>query len=127
VSKSKKVRFILFPDNNRIENAGPLIKNRNFDPETRTLKKRGDEDIEMEDTVEKNVEGLAEQIIKEDAEKRAQELVRVPPPPASRGLTKRVDRIFSTLRPRGPTGTSSARWQKSLPSSIGRRRRPSTH
>jgi coiled-coil domain-containing protein 12 len=29
----------------------------------------------MEDTVEKNVEGLAEQIIKEDAEKRAQELV----------------------------------------------------
>lgn len=56
------------------ENAEPLIKNRNFDPETRTLKKRGDEDVEMEDTVERNVEGLAEQIIKEDAEKRAQEL-----------------------------------------------------
>jgi hypothetical protein len=31
----------------------------------------------MEDTVEKNVEGLAEKIIKEDAEKRAQELVCV--------------------------------------------------
>lgn len=30
----------------------------------------------MEDTVEKNVEGLAEQIIEEDAGKRAQELVR---------------------------------------------------
>jgi hypothetical protein len=31
----------------------------------------------MEDTVEKNVQGLAEQIIEEDAEKRAQELVCV--------------------------------------------------
>ena len=30
----------------------------------------------MDDTVEKNVEGLAEQIIEEDAGKRAQELVR---------------------------------------------------
>lgn len=29
----------------------------------------------MEETVEKDVEGLAEQIIKEDGEKRAQELV----------------------------------------------------
>jgi coiled-coil domain-containing protein 12 len=62
-----------------VEHAEPLIKNRNFDPETRTLKKRGnDEDVEMEDTVEKNVEGLAEQIIEEDAGKRAQELVRAP-------------------------------------------------
>ncbi|KAF9653073.1 mRNA splicing factor [Thelephora ganbajun] len=58
-----------------VVNAEPFIKNRNFDPETRTLKKRGnDEDVEMEDTVERNVEGLAEQIIREDAEKRAQEL-----------------------------------------------------
>ena len=63
-------------NNSRVENVEPLIKNRNFDPETRTLKKRGnDEDVEMEDTVEKNVEGLAEQIIEEDAGKRAQELV----------------------------------------------------
>jgi hypothetical protein len=30
----------------------------------------------MDDTVERNVEGLAEQIIEEDAGKRAQELVR---------------------------------------------------
>jgi hypothetical protein len=29
----------------------------------------------MEDTLEKNVEGLAEQIVAEDAQKRAQELV----------------------------------------------------
>ena len=31
----------------------------------------------MEDTVEKNMEGLAEQIIEEDSGKRAQELVCV--------------------------------------------------
>lgn len=108
MSKSKK--FDLFYSDNNRAGAEPLIKNRNFDPETRTLKRRGGEDVEMEDTVEKNVEGLAEQIIKEDAEKRAQELVRVLLSPASRGLTKRGDRIFTTLRPRGPTGTSSARW-----------------
>lgn len=34
-----------------------------------------DEDVEM-DTVEKNVEGLEEQIIQEDVERRAQDLVR---------------------------------------------------
>lgn len=59
----------------------PVIKHRSFDPETRTLKKRTnahDEDVEMEeDTVEHRVEGLAEKIIAEDAERRAQDLVRV--------------------------------------------------
>ncbi|WWD20600.1 hypothetical protein CI109_105076 [Kwoniella shandongensis] len=57
-------------------NGGPshfAFKQRNFDPETRTLRKRGEED-EVEDTVEKAVEGLAEQIIKEDEEKRKEEL-----------------------------------------------------
>ncbi|WWC65164.1 uncharacterized protein I303_107778 [Kwoniella dejecticola CBS 10117] len=49
------------------------FKQRNYDPETRTLRKRGQED-ENEDTVEKAVEGLAEQIIKEDEEKRKEEL-----------------------------------------------------
>ncbi|KIP06031.1 hypothetical protein PHLGIDRAFT_46883, partial [Phlebiopsis gigantea 11061_1 CR5-6] len=54
--------------------AEPVIKHRTFDPTTRTLKKHvNDDDVEM-DTVEKNVEGLAEEIIKEDAERRAQEL-----------------------------------------------------
>lgn len=53
----------------------PLIKNRNFDPETRTLKKHTQEDVVMEDTVENQVKGLAEQIIAEDEKRRAQELV----------------------------------------------------
>ncbi|KAK4684365.1 coiled-coil domain-containing protein 12, partial [Tremellales sp. Uapishka_1] len=49
------------------------FKQRNFDPETRQIRKRGGED-ETEDTVEKAVEGLAERIIKEDEEKRKEEL-----------------------------------------------------
>lgn len=56
--------------------AQPLIKNRNFDPESRTLKKLTHDDVEMEDTVETQVKGLAEQIIADDENRRAQELVR---------------------------------------------------
>jgi coiled-coil domain-containing protein 12 len=53
-----------------------VIKNRNFDPESRTLKKRTrEDDAAMQDTVEKDVEGLAQMIIKEDEQRRAQELV----------------------------------------------------
>jgi hypothetical protein len=47
---------------------------RNFDPETRTLRKH-DPSKDEADTVEKQVEGLAERIVQEDEEKRAQELV----------------------------------------------------
>ena len=54
----------------------PLVKSRNFDPESRALKKRTQEDAEMEDTVENRVKGLAEQIIADDEKRRAQELVR---------------------------------------------------
>ena len=51
-----------------------MFKPRNYDPETRTLKKRavGEDD---EDTVEKRVEGLAERIVAEDEIRRAQDLV----------------------------------------------------
>lgn len=53
----------------------PVIKHRTYDPETKTLKKHaGDDDVEM-DTVENRVEGLAERIIQEDEERRAQDLV----------------------------------------------------
>ncbi|KAI0819082.1 mRNA splicing factor [Irpex lacteus] len=57
------------------EDAGePVIKHRTYDPETKTLKKHVAEgDVEM-DTVEKHIDGLAEQIIAEDAERRTQEL-----------------------------------------------------
>ena len=51
-----------------------MIKHRTYDPETKTLKKRTDEDVEM-DTVETRIEGLAEKIIEEDTQQRAQDLV----------------------------------------------------
>jgi len=55
--------------------ANPVLVNRNFDPETRTLRKH-QTNVEM-DTLESNVRGLAEQIIAEDEAKRAQDLVTV--------------------------------------------------
>lgn len=58
------------------DDSEPIIKNRNFDPESRTLRKRTrDDDVEMVDTIEKDVKGVAEKIITEDEERRAQELV----------------------------------------------------
>ena len=51
-----------------------VISTRNFDPETRTLKKRFREN--EEDTVEKAVVGLAEKIVAEEEERRSQDLVR---------------------------------------------------
>lgn len=55
-------------------NAEPLIKNRNFDPDSRTLRKHANDDVVMQDTVEVQVKGLAEQILAEDEKLRAQEL-----------------------------------------------------
>jgi coiled-coil domain-containing protein 12 len=52
------------------------LAGRNFDPETRTLRKR-QANVEIEDTLEHNVKGLAEQIIAEDEAKRAQDLLTV--------------------------------------------------
>ncbi|KAG6889823.1 hypothetical protein C0995_014300 [Termitomyces sp. Mi166 len=50
-----------------------VVQNRNFDPESRTIRKHNPLDP-SEDTIEKNVEGLAEKIIAEDEVRRAQEL-----------------------------------------------------
>ena len=64
---------------------------RNFDPETRTLRKRTQVDAELEDSLEKNVEGLAERIIVEDEERRAQDLVRC--------LFVLSSRLYELIRP----------------------------
>ncbi|CAK9786602.1 mRNA splicing factor [Cutaneotrichosporon oleaginosum] len=48
------------------------FKQRNFDPETRQARKATGP--EGHDTVEKEVEGLAEEIVREDEERRAEEL-----------------------------------------------------
>ena len=77
-SLSLKIQLITLNDHhNSDKNRGePIISTRNFDPETRTLRKRtADDDVDMEDTVEKNIAGLAEAIVAEDEAKRAQELV----------------------------------------------------
>jgi coiled-coil domain-containing protein 12 len=52
-----------------------VLSTRNFDPTTRTLRKRGVDDGENEDTVEKAVEGVAERVLAEDEERQAQDLV----------------------------------------------------
>ncbi|KAG8945648.1 hypothetical protein FRC04_000609 [Tulasnella sp. 424] len=49
------------------------FRQRNFDPETRTLRKHTAGE-EQQDTVENQVKGLAEKIIAEDEERRNQEL-----------------------------------------------------
>lgn len=52
-----------------------ILTNRNFDPQTRTLRKHKTTE-ESGDTIEHNVKGLAEQIMAQDEAKRAQDLVR---------------------------------------------------
>ncbi|PIL24428.1 hypothetical protein GSI_14182 [Ganoderma sinense ZZ0214-1] len=78
----------------------PVIKHRSFDPETRTLKKRtNDEDVEMEDTVEQRVDGLAEKIIAEDADRRAQDLdlFNIAPKRPNWDLKRELDKKLSKL------------------------------
>ncbi|THH20766.1 hypothetical protein EUX98_g8522 [Antrodiella citrinella] len=79
--------------------AGSVIKSRLFDPETRTLKKHVPDDVEMEDTVEKKVEGLAEKIIAEDAERRQQELdlFNIAPKRANWDLKRDMDKKLAKL------------------------------
>lgn len=85
------------------------FKQRNFDPETRQARVRVAGEAE-ENTVEKEVEGLAEAIVAEDEERRAEELVS--------GcfwwilfelqLTRVLRRTCSTSSPSARIGTSSA-------------------
>ncbi|KIM48775.1 hypothetical protein M413DRAFT_85897 [Hebeloma cylindrosporum] len=82
--------------------AQPLIKNRNFDPESRTLKKVTQGDVEMEDTVETQVKGLAEQIIADDEKRRAQELdvFNIAPKRPNWDLKREMDKKLAKLERR---------------------------
>ncbi|KAJ6502299.1 mRNA splicing factor [Mycena sanguinolenta] len=84
--------------------AEPVIQSRNFDPETRTLKKRPilSEDVEMEDTVERDVAGLAEKIIAEDEDRRAQELdvFNIAPKRPNWDLKREMDKKLAKLQRR---------------------------
>ncbi|KIY73268.1 mRNA splicing factor [Cylindrobasidium torrendii FP15055 ss-10] len=81
---------------------GDVLKNRNFDPESRTLKKRALGGEENEDTVEKNVEGLAKMIISEDEERRAQDLdiFNIAPKRPNWDLKRRTDEKLAKLERR---------------------------
>jgi len=57
-----------------VDTEGPLMKSRNFDPASRTVRKHVRDDDMEQDTVEKEVKGLAEKIIAEDEARRGQEL-----------------------------------------------------
>lgn len=76
-----------------------ILSARNFDPETRTLRKRQLEDVEIEDTVEGNVKGLAEKIIAEDEERRAQDLdlFNIAPKRPNWDLKREMDKKLSKL------------------------------
>ncbi|ETW86139.1 hypothetical protein HETIRDRAFT_380408, partial [Heterobasidion irregulare TC 32-1] len=76
-----------------------ILSSRNFDPETRTLRKRQLEDVEIEDTVEGNVKGLAEKIIAEDEERRAQDLdlFNIAPKRPNWDLKREMDKKLSKL------------------------------
>ncbi|KAK0481563.1 mRNA splicing factor [Armillaria novae-zelandiae] len=79
---------------------GEIIKNRNFDPESRTLKKRikAGRTVEMEDTVEKNVEGVAEQIIAEGrAEEGAGDVFNIAPKRPNWDLKRETDKKLAKL------------------------------
>ncbi|KAI6022760.1 mRNA splicing factor [Pisolithus marmoratus] len=56
------------------DNRGALLLTRNFDPETRTLRKHALNGAITEDTLEKDVDGMAEKIIVQDEQQRAEEL-----------------------------------------------------
>ncbi|KAI0063421.1 mRNA splicing factor [Artomyces pyxidatus] len=77
----------------------PILTTRNFDPETRTLRKRLPGDADVEDTVEGNVKGLAERIIAEDEERRAQDLdlLNIAPKRPNWDLKREMERKLAKL------------------------------
>ncbi|KAI5899533.1 mRNA splicing factor [Schizophyllum commune H4-8] len=85
----------------------PILKHRNFDPESRQAKKRAtkadaDGDAVMDDTVEKSVAGLAERIVAEDEERRAQELdvFNIAPKRANWDLKRDMEKKLARLERR---------------------------
>ncbi|EGN95549.1 hypothetical protein SERLA73DRAFT_186625 [Serpula lacrymans var. lacrymans S7.3] len=76
-----------------------VIRNRNFDPESRTLRKHTRNDPLLEDTVEKNVEGMAQMIIAEDEQRREQELdvFNIAPKRPNWDLKREMDKKLAKL------------------------------
>ncbi|KAG1789427.1 mRNA splicing factor [Suillus plorans] len=77
-SDARKARLIALRNRKEgistVPNGDSVLLSRNYDPETRTLKKHSKNDVLTTDTVEKDIEGVAEKILAEDERQRAQEL-----------------------------------------------------
>jgi len=101
---ARKARLIALRKRKAAHDAGEsqqthfTFKQRNFDPETRqAVKDRPD----VQDTVEKEVAGLAEEIIAEDEERRAEELVSTPTRELSFVLVLTAQDLFN-IQPKRP-------------------------
>ncbi|KAH7889581.1 cwf18 pre-mRNA splicing factor-domain-containing protein [Phlebopus sp. FC_14] len=78
------------------------LLNRNFDPERRTLRHHSQNGTLTQDTVEKDVEGMAEKIIAEDEHQRAQELdvFNIAPKRPNWDLKREMDKKLAKLERR---------------------------
>jgi len=83
-------------ENENVERIQP--KPRNYDPDTRTLRKHDPNSL-IEDTVEKAVEGLAEKIVREEAEQRLQDLdlLNIAPKRPNWDLKREMERKLAKL------------------------------
>ncbi|KAI6150674.1 mRNA splicing factor [Pisolithus tinctorius] len=81
------------------DNRGAVLLNRNFDPETRTLRKHGLNGAITEDTLEEDVDGMAEKIIAEDEQQRAEELnvFNIAPKRPNWDLKREMDKKLAKL------------------------------
>ncbi|KAL7414587.1 cwf18 pre-mRNA splicing factor-domain-containing protein [Mrakia frigida] len=83
-----------------VEGSVPVLKQRNFDSDTRTAKKFSRSDLNGE-TIESQVEGLAERITAEDEARRTEELnlLNIAPKRPNWDLKRDLDRITQKLKP----------------------------
>ncbi|KAK7467363.1 hypothetical protein VKT23_004420 [Stygiomarasmius scandens] len=101
-AEARKARLLALKKKKEESDAG-VVKNRNFDPQSRTLKKHSAaDDVEMEDTIEKNVHGLAQDIISRDEQKREQELdiFNIAPKRPNWDLKRETDKKLARLERR---------------------------
>ncbi|KAG6333227.1 hypothetical protein ID866_5862 [Astraeus odoratus] len=83
-------------------NGNSVLLNRNFDPETRTLRKHGKNEAVTQETLENDVEGMAENIIAQDEQLRAQELdvFNIAPKRANWDLKREMEKKLAKLERR---------------------------
>ncbi|KAG1762504.1 mRNA splicing factor [Suillus occidentalis] len=102
-SDARKARLIALRNRKEglstVSNGDSVLLSRNYDPETRTLKKHSKNDVLTTDTVEKTIEGVAEMIIAEDERQRAQELdvFNIAPKRPNWDLKREMDKKLARL------------------------------